>query len=346
MPATAKKKSARVPATAQKRGAPIPATAEKKTAAPVVYSDQEHNNQPICLDCFLRIRNETTDCGELEKWGRAQAYTRAIWERIPTEIRQQKGLEDPHGWVKLFLDTLKWPRTKGRCWACCHRLALNYLMLTEEVNGAQPSQAYCILCQRAAAETNTLALEVAASGYKPNVPILQPDLKYGHLVKLSQAHLASLGTLLAEPENPMVHTFWHICHSRILKALGVETVDGSPSEKFKYEPLQLGAQKLWEIAVILKQTANMGAIAKRNFSGVVESNAKESNNPPKRLALVQVYEWSQKMVPRMTYIELASLLIEHGVADECGGEVVKLADNIKVAVSKYRKLLPLGSGRY
>lgn len=140
-----------------------------------------------------------------------------------------------------------------------------------------------------------------------------------------------------------------ILHRRILEVLSVEIAEGStsdPPDKFRYEPLRLGAQKLWAVAVVLKQVADMGAVAKHNFAGVVESHAKDPSNPPKRLALVKAYEWSQQMVPPMTYTELAMLLVEQGVADEWHGEVVKLSDNIRIAVNRYRALMPLRSGSY
>lgn len=324
----------------------MPATADQPSQPPVVYADPEHGNEPICLDCFLWLRNQATDSDTVKEWGEIQEIARSGWQRLPAVIQEQQGFKDPNGWAKFLLDCMGWSRVKARCSECCRRLALNYFVLAEEMKGAQPAQGYCARCGEAAAEANTLALEVAASGYLPIVPILDPDPKYGHLPKLAASHVASMGILLAEPDNILTKSFWSILHKRILNVLHDEIAKDAPSENFKYQPLNLSAQKLWEIAVVLKQVADMGTIAKHNFAGVVEAHAKDPGNPPKRLALVKAFEWSQQMEPPMTYVELATLLVEHDTANQWNGEVMNLADNIKIAVNKYRTLMPLGTGRY
>lgn len=325
----------------------MPATAKKKAPPPTVYADQNHNDQPICLDCFLRVRNEDTKSEELEEWGKVQEYTRVLWERIPADTRQQKDLEDPNGWVKLLLDSLKWRRTKGRCWACRRRIALYYRLLVEEIQGAQEVSEFRSRCQAVAAEANSLALAIAASGHRPGVPIFDPDPKYGHLRRLVGEHLASLKGLLAEPDSLSTKVLWRLLNRQLQNVLtgGASQED---LEKVKYEPLELGAQKLWEVAVALAQIGDLGAVAERNFAGVVRAKAKDPYNLPERLALVEAYQEAQKLTPPMGYGELAKALIDHEVVDEkwCCDTVDDLKANIQRAVKKYRDQMPLRAFPY
>lgn len=325
----------------------MPATAKAQAKRPPVYADQNHDGKPICLDCFLRLSNEVTDPDAYDEWVRIQGLTQAAWENMSPDLRQRGDFDDPNGWVKLLLDSLKWPRSKGRCWACSQQLALYYRLLVEETQGASGVREFRARCQAAAAETNTLALEVAASGYRPIVRILNPDPKYGHLPAMAAAHVASLEALLIEPELLPVQVLWKLLNRQIQKVLRGETTP-ELNEKIKYEPLKLGAPKLWELAVALKQIADMGSFAERNFSGVVRTNTKDPHNPPERLALVAAYQEAQKMIPPMGYGELAKVLIEHEVVDGkwWGDDIKDLQTNIQRAVKKYRPLMPLRAFSY
>lgn len=318
-------------------------TAKNKPPAPLLYADRDHSDRPICIDCFPKVRNEINDPDEYDEWVRTQQFACADWENMPADKRREMDLECPLGWVKLLLDSRKWPRVKGRCWACCRQLALTYRRLLEEIRGAQKVKEFRTRCDAAAKETAAFALEVAGSDYEPRVPVLQPDPKYSYLLKLQASHLASLRVLLAEPESISVKPLWRVLHGRIVAVLRDGVIDDLQAENIKYEPLAVGSHKLWEIAVSLKRAATMGSVAERNFAGVVRAKAKDPYNLPERLALVVIYQEAQKMVPPMGDGELARVLIEYEVVDGkwCGDDVKELEANIHSAVKKYRPLMPL-----
>lgn len=321
----------------------MPPTAKNNPPAPLLYADREYGDRPICLDCFPKVRNEITDPDDYDEWGRVHQSARADWESMPADKRREMDLDHPLGWVKLLLDSRKWPRVKGRCWGCARQLALTYRRLLEEIRGAQKVKEFRALCEAAAKEAAALALEVAGSDYEPRVPVLQPDPKYSHLLELQASHLASLRVLFTEPESHSVKPLWRTLYCRILAVLDGVAQNYTEGEQVKYEPLAVGAQKLWEIAVSLKRIAAMGSVAERNFAGVVRAKAKDPYNLPERLALVAIYQEAQKMVPPMGDGELAKVLIEHEVVDGkwWGDDVKELEQNIHTALKKYRPLMPL-----
>jgi hypothetical protein len=126
--------------------APAQKTPAKK---PLLYADREHDDQPICLECFQRHKNMADDPTQRREWEEGRQFAISTWNSISEEKRQRLGIDGPHGWVMFILEALQWPPTKGRCWGCALQLAKSYRLLVEEIKGAPAVQAFCSDCQEA-----------------------------------------------------------------------------------------------------------------------------------------------------------------------------------------------------
>lgn len=330
----------------------MPETTKKESAPPLVYADRENGNRPICLACFVRHKKDFAGRLQSEQWSQLEISLRAQWESIPEGERKNKGIDGPLGWVELYLDSLQWPRVKGRCWGCARFVASLYSMLTWELRSQQKNKDFYEQCCRIAFEANNLALEFAASKYQPGKPISEMSPRYDYISRMVDMHMDSICAFFQVPDIIKAGPYRMVDYTFIQMRRGLFNrfceFMASRTTLTNYDPLDLGAEKLREVAVFMRQEAELVYSLNDGFAGVVSSYAKDPNNPPERLALVVTYQQAQQMVPPMGYGELARALIEY---DQVDGKWSKedasvLKENIQKAVKKYRSLMPIPRHTY
>lgn len=315
---------------------------------PLLYADQHHGGEPVCLPCFLRHQTESPDAARREEWAKIQASISAQWQAMPEERREKLGVNHPLGWVQLILNSQKWPRANGRCWDCVRQLVVSYRMLVEEVEGAEEFEALCESLQKAADDANRLALEMEASNYHPNSLGLQDGLWAGALSELATTYVASIQAALAERQHASSQSLLCRLRPQVRALLSLVKDERCGPDEARYEPLQVTPDKLRAVAVVLRQSAVLRFVTQHNFAAVLRQHAKDPHNLPERLALVVAYQWGQQMQPRMGYAELAQALVKWEAVPTMwrGGNVGYLAENIRKAVQKYRSLGPIPITNY
>lgn len=295
------------------------------------------------MPCFLRWKRSATDPQERQRWQECEQYAQETWVEIPPARRQRLGIADETcGWLLLMLDAMKWPRlTKGRCWRCAHTLAISFRQLIEEAQGADAARDYAAKCKQAAIAADSLALEMEAAGFQKLEFVADLDRVRGDFKHALDRHVATLRTVLQEPDALMAKMLWQHVKRALLLSL-FENLLPEDGDLQKYDPLAEGLGRVRAIAVSLIQTSQMADVTRHNFAGVVQGHSAAVGRRPERLALVVAHQWAQALSPPMGYGELARVLWESGVTKSLwGGDAVSLEANIKQAVRHFKDRGPI-----
>ena len=194
---------------------------------------------------------------------------------------------------------------------------------------------------------NRLCDVIDATGFQPGYLIVADDPSHQELLELSAKHVVSLKRVLAQPSQAVTLSIWQRlraeCHPISIEGDSEPTLNGTA-----YTPLALSAADLRGLAIVFRRIAMMARVAAYNFAGVVRDHAKDPHNLPTRLALVVAYQWAREMKPPMGYDGLAKTLIDYEVVDGkwWGDDRAELAGNIKSAVRKFRRLMPISTMAY
>lgn len=314
----------------------------------MLFADKEHDEQPVCVPCFLRWKRSSTDPQERIRWQECEQFAQETWAKLPPARREQLGITDEVcGWLLLMLDAMKWPRlSKGRCWRCALTLAIAFRQLIEEAQGAEAARDYAAGCKQAAIAASSLVLEMEAIGFQKVEFVADEDRVRGDFKDARDRHVAMLRTVLQEPDALMAKMLWqHL--KRALSASLFENRSSEDADLQKYDPLVEGPSRVRAVAVALRETSQSADVTHHNFAGVVQGHSARVGRRPERLALVVAYQWAQQLSPPMGYGELARVLFDSGVTKSLwGGDAVSLEANIKQAVRHFKDRGPIQTQNY